>query len=208
MEHKIIVVGIGPGGKDYLLPIADRAIREAKVLVGSRRALLALAPAGIETKTIDKEIAKLLDYIQEKLNEVSVTVMVSGDPGFYSLLAALKGRFSLEKLEVIPGISSVQLAFARASEPWQDAVLISMHGRRASDEALCFRRGKKLGILTDNKHNPAYISGLLMEEGWPRETTVWLCSGLSYEDEEVRLTTLSKAQNVLGFEHSVMVVKA
>jgi cobalt-precorrin-7 (C5)-methyltransferase len=208
MEHKIIVVGIGPGSKDYLLPIASKAIREAKVLVGSRRALETLAPLGIETKVIDREITKLLDYIADKAKAVSITVMVSGDPGFYSLLAALRRTFPVEKLEVIPGISSAQLAFARAAEPWQDALLISMHGRSASDEALRFSKGKKLGILTDDKHNPAFISGLLIKEGWPSETTVWLCSALSYENEDVRSMTLGEAGKTPGFEHSVMVVKA
>ncbi|MCE5284657.1 MAG: precorrin-6y C5,15-methyltransferase (decarboxylating) subunit CbiE [Pelosinus sp.] len=208
MEYKIIVVGIGPGGKDYLLPIASNAIDEAKVLVGSRRALETLAPGGIETKVIDREITALLDYIEEKIKVTSVTVLVSGDPGFYSLLVALKGRFPVERLVVIPGISSAQLAFARISEPWQDALLISMHGRSASDEALGFIAGKKLGILTDANHNPAFIARLLINEGWPLGTKVWLCSGLSYETEEVRSLTLDETQEISGFEHSVMVVKA
>jgi cobalt-precorrin-7 (C5)-methyltransferase len=208
MEHKITVVGIGPGGKDYLLPIASKAIAEAGVLVGSRRALDTLAPPGAETKVIDKEIAALLFYIEEKIQTTPVTVMVSGDPGFYSLLAALRGHFAAAQLVVIPGISSVQLAFARAAEVWQDAMLLSMHGRTVNDELIGFTAGKKLGILTDREHNPAHIASLLLGRGWPPETPVWLCNSLSYENEEVRETTLGEAQEIPGFEHSVMVVKA
>jgi cobalt-precorrin-7 (C5)-methyltransferase len=208
MEHKIIVVGIGPGGKDYLLPIAAKAIENARILLGSRRALETLAPIGTQTKVIDREITKLLDYIEDKVKEVPVTVMVSGDPGFYSLLAALRQRFPAERLEVIPGISSVQLAFARAAEPWQDALLISMHGRNASHEALSFHVGKKLGLLTDAKHKPSFIAKMLLDKGWPQGAAVWLCSSLSYEDEDVRCMTLGEARETMGFEHSVMVVKA
>lgn len=208
MEHKIIVVGIGPGSEDYLLPIAKRAIDNAKVLIGSRRALETLAPPHIETKVIDREINELLLYIEKKVVKMPVTVMVSGDPGFYSLLVALKGYFKAEQLEVIPGISSMQLAFAKAIEPWQDALLLSMHGRSVSDEVLVFSQGKKLGFLTDGQHNPAYIADVLLAKGWPIDTTVWLCSALSYSGEEVRQITLQEAQETLGFDHSVMVVKA
>lgn len=208
MEHKITVVGIGPGGKDYLLPIAERVIKEAKVLIGSQRALATLAPAGVKTKVIDKNIESLLAYIEETIQTVPVTVLVSGDPGFYSLLSALKARFGSERLTVIPGISSVQLAFARAGEVWQDAVLVSMHGRTVRKEQLVFAPGKKVGILTDKEHNPACIARMLLQGGWPQNSYVWLGTCLSYETEEILETTLLEAGALVGFEHSVMVVKA
>jgi cobalt-precorrin-7 (C5)-methyltransferase len=129
MEHKITVVGIGPGSPEYLPPIAQRAIDSATVLVGSQRALETFATEKSRTKIIDKDIAGILAFIHNCLLKEDVVVMVSGDPGFYSLLSALRGEFSAAQLSVIPGISSVQLAFARLADTWQDAVLLSMHGR-------------------------------------------------------------------------------
>ena len=206
--YQVIVVGIGPGSPDYLLPIASRTITTAKVLVGSKRALDTFASAGQLTKIIDKDISGVLDFIEERAGCQDVVVMVSGDPGFYSMLAALRRRFAAEKLMVIPGISSVQLAFARLAEVWQDAALISMHGRKAADEVLSYRPGYKLGLLTDTQHTPANIAGILLELGWPETACVWLCTNLSYDDEEIVATTLAKAKVTPGFEHSVMVVKA
>jgi len=207
MEHKIIVVGIGPGSPDYILPIASRSITEAKVLVGSQRALDAFAPSHIKTKVIDKDINGVLTFIRESLATNHVVVMVSGDPGFYSLLAALRSKFSQSQINVIPGISSMQLAFARMSEVWQDAQLISMHGRQASDEDLQYRVNKKLGILTDYEHNPSHIAQVLLEHGWPGASQVWLGAGLSYENEQCRILTLSETVEITGFNHCVMVVK-
>lgn len=208
MEHKVTVVGIGPGAPDYLLPVAARTIAAARIIVGSKRAIAAFAPAQARTYVIDRDIRGVIDYIRAQLPADDVVVLVSGDPGFYSLLSALRQEFAREHLRVIPGVSSVQLAFARLAELWQDAELISMHGRTAADAALGYTPGRKLGILTDPQHNPAHIASLLLSFGWPPASPVWLCANLSYENEQIVPLTLAEAVNKPGFDHSVMVVTA
>ena len=205
---RIVIVGIGPGSPDYVLPIASRTITAANVLVGSKRALDTFAAESQITKIIDKDIEGVLAFIKCQLASQDVVVMVSGDPGFYSLLAAIRKQFSAECISVIPGISSAQLAFARLAEIWQDADLISMHGRQADDGLLDYQPHRKLGILTDTQHNPAYIACALREHGWPDNAQVWLCANLSYDNEKVIAMTLAEAAGIPGFEHSVMVVKA
>lgn len=208
MDHKIIVVGIGPGSPDYLPPVAARAIARATVLVGGGRALAAFAPAGALTKTIDKDIAGVLTFIESHLAAGDVTVLVSGDPGFHSLLTALRSRFSPDQLEVIPGISSVQLAFARLASPWQDARLLSLHGRQAAAADLAYAPGRQLAILTDGEHSPRHIARLLIANGWPAAAAVRLCADLSYPGERLAALTLGEAAESDGFEHCVMVVQA
>lgn len=208
MEYKIIVVGIGPGSPDYLPPIAARAIAGAAVLVGGSRALAAFAPPAAVTKTIDRDVKGVMAFIGERLAASDVTVMVSGDPGFYSLLAALRQEFGGERLEVIPGISSLQTAFARLAQPWQDACLISFHGREATDADLAYVAGRKLGILTDGEHDSRRIARLLLARGWPAAASVRLCAELSYPAEKVAALTLGEAAAGWGFEHCVMVVMA
>ncbi|VBB06842.1 tetrapyrrole methylase [Lucifera butyrica] len=206
MEHKIIVVGIGPGSPDYLPPVSQRAIDRAAVLVGSARALAAFA-AEVETYVIDRDIPAVLAFIRQKRQECEVVVLVSGDPGFYSLLAALRQEFPPEAVTVIPGISSLQLAFARLGEIWQDAVLVSLHGRKVNDGVLAYEANKKLGILTDREYNPRKISQLLLERGWPAAAKTWLCANLSYDTEEICAATLEQAAQLDGYNHCVMVVK-
>jgi len=208
MEHKIAVVGIGPGSPDYLPPIAKRLIDAAKVLVGSRRALATFAPVGARTRVIDKHIEEVISFVRHSLTTDDVVIMVSGDPGFYSLLVRLRLEFAPELITVIPGISSVQLAFARLSCPWQDAALISLHGREAADDILDYRPDRKLGILTDSENNPSHIAGLMLDRGWPADSPVWLCSDLSYPNEQVLALTLAEARQRDSHEHCVMVVKA
>ncbi len=206
MEYKVIVAGIGPGHPDYVLPAAIRAIREAKVLVGGSRALSDFAQEGQRTMTIRGDIPAVLTFIREALSESDVVVMVSGDPGYYSLLDALRREFDEECLSVIPGISSVQFAFARLALPWHDASLLSFHGRRPSDAELAYAPGRLIGMLTDTKNSSRTIPKLLMEMGWPKDAKAAICSRLSYEDERIVRTTLAGAVMEKEETHCVMVV--
>lgn len=208
MEHKITVVGVGPGSADYVLPIAMRAIERASVIVGGKRALASFAHPKAQTCVVDRDIAGVLRFIDEQLATCGVVVLVSGDPGFYSLLTAINTKFPTERIEVIPGISSVQVAFARAGIPWQDAVLGSLHGRQTDEETLSYRQGKKLGLLTDPLHNPTAIAQLLLDRGWPRDTKVRLYANLSYPDETMAAAEMADVKTLSGFDHCVMVVTA
>lgn len=200
------VAGIGPGHPDYMLPAALRAIRAARVLVGGSRALADFARAGQETMAVRSDIPAVLSFIREKLETEDVVVMVSGDPGYFSLLDALRHAFGAERIEVIPGVSAVQAAFARLALPWHDAALLSFHGRRPPDAQLVYRAGRVLGFLTDAKHSSRTIPALLIALGWPRDTKAAVCARLSYEDERVVETTLEGALSEREETHCIMVV--
>jgi len=207
LEHRLIIAGIGPGSPDYILPAALQAIEGANVLIGGGRALRTYARPHQETFTVGSDIAGLIDYINSKLPVSDVVVMVSGDPGYYSLLATLRDRLPAGTLQVIPGISSFQLAFARIGIPWQTARLLSAHGRKPDAVLLGYEVGQLLAFLTDRKNNPARIAGWLQEQGWPLSSCIWLCRNLSYEDEEILQMPLQEALCSSGFDSCVMVVK-
>lgn len=97
MEHRLIVAGIGPGSREYILPKALHAIESAKYLAGGRRALADFASAGQETYPVTGKLSELADWIRSALACSDVTVMVSGDPGFYSLLPWLKSSLSIRR---------------------------------------------------------------------------------------------------------------
>ena len=206
MEYKIIVVGIGPGSADYLLPIAKRTIEKATVLVGSKRALETFASKNAKTCVIDKNILGVMQFIHRELIYSEVVVMVSGDPGFYSLLPALKRQFPQNSIKVIPGISSIQLASARLAETWQDVKLISMHGRDINIEELRYESGKKLAVLTDHNNSPAAIAKLLLSLQWPATSSACILSNLSYESESCITQSLYEICKLEGYQQSVMVV--
>ena len=206
--NKIIVAGIGPGNIDFITPAALKKIRAAKFLVGGRRALKDFSSAEQTTCAITGDLDSALNFIREKISCGEVVVMVSGDPGYYSMLDLLRKNFPPTQIEVIPSISAIQLAFPKISLPWHAATLASFHGRQPGREVLKFSTGKILGLLTDAEFNSASISKLLVDEyGWEKNSAVTICARLSYPDEKIFTTTLAEAANSEPVKHCVLIVR-
>lgn len=209
--HRIIVAGIGPGNPQYMVPAARDAIKDAHVLVGGRRALAQFArPAGSgqEAMAVTRDIEGVMAFIKSRLASSDVVVMVSGDPGYYSLLDALRRHFPPACLAVIPGISAMQLAFARLALPWHEATLLSFHGRRPQDAQLNYQPGRILGLLTDAHYTSHTVPRVLMQAGWPPEANLFVCARLSYEDEAITATTLGEASLLPEVASAVLIVTA
>lgn len=205
-EKKIIVAGIGPGDEKFITPAALNAIHAAKFLVGGRRALETFAASSQITCPVTKDLDAAINFVREKILVDKVVVMVSGDPGYYSMLDLLRRNFDAALIEVIPSISSLQLAFARLAMSWYDATLLSFHGRRPADEKLKFESQKVLGLLTDGEYNSATISKILLNLGWAENATLHICAKLSYPDEKIFSTTLAAAVNSEPVKHCVLIV--
>ena len=207
MQKKIIVAGIGPGSEDYITPAALKKIRAAKFLVGGRRALNEFSNPNQITCAITADLDAPINFIREKIQLDEVVVMVSGDPGYYSMLDLLRKTFSPDSIEVIPSISAMQLAFAKIALAWHDATLLSFHGRQPAREALQFSQGKVLGLLTDAEFNSATISKLLTDCGWDKNSAVTICARLSYPDEKIFTATLEQAAQGEPVKHCILIVR-
>ena len=207
MQKKIIVAGIGPGAKNYITPAALEKIQSAKFLVGGKRALAEFAAPNQETCAITKDLNAVINFIAEKISSGEVVVMVSGDPGYYSILELLRKNFQPEIIEVIPSISAMQLAFAKLALSWHNATLLSFHGRKPSNEDLKFAQGKILGMLTDNEFNSATISEILLQNGWSENSNIAICARLSYPDEKIFCTTLKNAVKMEPVKNCILIVR-
>lgn len=206
MENKIVVAGIGPGNEDFITPAALKKIRAAKFLVGGRRALDEFAKENQITCAITRDLDAPINFIREKIQLGEVVVMVSGDPGYYSMLDLLRKKFPPSMIEVIPSISAMQLAFAKIALSWHDATLLSFHGRQPARAALEYSAGKILGLLTDAEFNSSTISKILLDCGWDKNSSVTICEKLSYPDEKIFTTTLDDAANAEPVKHCVLIV--
>lgn len=206
MSFQITVVGIGPGSKEYILPVAQKCIDNAKVLLGGRRALADYAQEGQETFPIMNNIEQVIDYIKSNLTNSDVVVMVSGDPGFHSLLVRIKKEFPTEHINVLPGICSLQMAFAKIGEYWQDAYFLSMHGECADTPELRYRKGCKIGLLTDYTNTPKAIFSLLLHLGWPQTARAYILSDLSYPNEQIISGSLGELAHSQISKNCVVIV--
>lgn len=177
---RVKVVGVGPGSEAYLLPAARRAVEQAGVIIGAPRLLALFADLPVEKYELRLPLATTMDLIERYSRETVVAVLVSGDPGFHSLLPRLRERYAASEIEVIPGISPLQLAFARLGETWHDARLVSLHGH-GWEELEKDIAAPKVAVLTDPEHSPAAVAGFLLARGVER--SAWVLERLGYPEE-------------------------
>ena len=205
MSAKLYVVGVGPGAPEYLPPIAQKIIQQAQVLIGGQRHLKQYGQANQEQLVIKANWQPAIDYIRKNLRHLQMVVLVSGDPGLYSFLPQVRDAIGEDNIEVIPGISSVQLAFARFKQNWEDALIISLHGRQPVDLADRVKTHPKVALLTDTKFPPPQIATHLLDSGVPNRR-VWVAQNLSYANEVLVDTDLVSLSQMSGFNNCVFII--
>lgn len=168
-----MITVIGLDGSPLTRQAAD-AIGAATLVVGGRRHLAAVLPAGAGVRTLPLgPLAPAIDALAG--HDGDAVVLASGDPGFFGIVRALR-RHGLA-CTVWPAVSCVSLAFARAGLSWDDAVVVSAHGRDLRRAANVCRAHPKVAVLTGPGHGPAELGAAL--DGWPRRLLVaeWLGEG-------------------------------
>jgi cobalt-precorrin-7 (C5)-methyltransferase len=190
MEMKspnITIVGCGPGSLEYITPAALKAVGVAEILVGARR-LLDLFPdhqakTVIEMKTQVEPVLKEMAGHRDR----PLVVLVSGDPGLSSLARPVIKRFGHDACRVIPGISSLQVAFSRLGLDWGEARIIDAHGRDPKiDLPEIFGSGvEKIAVLGGRKGSLEWLTKAL--KGLGSDWAVYVMENLTLEDERIRV---------------------
>lgn len=206
---RIYVLGVGPGGAGFVPPRTVELAQSCALLIGGKRNLELFPFLNVEKREIDREIGALLDFVEASYRKKQVGILVSGDPGLFSLLAPLRRRFPAELLEVVPAPSALQYLFARISLPWHDAVILSLHGRSretlAPFLAAAVRRSSKVGLFTDAKNTPALVCELLLRQG-VGDCTVYIGEELSYPGEKIYRGSLEECRALRVGPLNVMVI--
>ncbi len=182
-EKPIIIAGCGPGSPDYLIPEAKRAIEEAEVLVGSRRLLGLFPDHPAERVVAGTDVPQVLEEILIRRNR-KVVVLVTGDPGLCSLANPVLRRFGHQACHVIPGVSSVQVAFARVGIDWLNARIIDAHGEDPGIELSSLAGEEKIAVLAGRTAALRWTSRLIRTLG--KEFRIYLCEDLTLRGEKVR----------------------
>lgn len=157
---RVTVIGLSGAA---LAEAALGALARAGLVVGGRRHLGAvrhLLPARAATHVLDADVPAALDMIAAASDDV--VVLASGDPGFFGIVRALAERFGSERLQVLPAASSVAQAFARVGLPWDDAVVVSAHGREPVTAINACRAHPKVAVLTAPRFGPAELAAALI----------------------------------------------
>ncbi|MEM8903354.1 MAG: precorrin-6y C5,15-methyltransferase (decarboxylating) subunit CbiE [Actinomycetota bacterium] len=175
---------------------AERALVDADVLVGAARQHDALSGLGRATPLTGERVElfgpldEVIDLIGERRDRGQrVTMLASGDPGFFGIERLLVGRFG-EAVEVHPAPSSIALAFARARVHWDDAAVVSVHGRSLERALPHILAAPKVAVLVSASTPPEAVGAALLAAGATHRQAV-VCSRLGEADEAVLRTDLA-----------------
>ena len=183
-EHPIIIAGCGPGSPAYLTPGARTAIRKAEVLIGAKR-LLDLFPRHPARKiSLTADIEKLMAAMDRIRKNRKIVVLVTGDPGLCSLARPIVRRFGHKNCEIIPGVSSVQFAFARIGVDWLGVRIVDAHGADPEVTPESLQEEDRIAILAGRKEAVPWIAKLSERLG--RNRRIVVCEDLSLKTENVR----------------------
>jgi precorrin-6Y C5,15-methyltransferase (decarboxylating) len=173
---RIAVVGLDgrlPGSE------VERLLADAALVAGGRRNLEMLGVGEGRAVVLEGDLSEALARIAG--TEGPVVVLASGDPGYFGIVRLLGARFGRENLRVLPGSSSVSVAFARAGLSWDDAVTVSAHGRDPRRAVNVCRAHRKVAVLTAPDFGPADLAESL--DGLGR--TLVVAEKLGEPDERV-----------------------
>ncbi|MDM9385438.1 precorrin-6y C5,15-methyltransferase (decarboxylating) subunit CbiE [Chlorogloeopsis sp. ULAP01] len=184
---KIHVVGIGLDGAAGLTQKVRQLVEKATLLVGSDRHL-SYFPNHLAQRLVLKDFTEAIQEIRHLLaiGTEGIVVLVSGDPLFFGLGRLLLSELPPKTLTFHPHLSSVQLAFNRIQVPWQDARVISAHGRSVDELVQALQQGvEKIAVLTDGKNTPGAIACLVESLNLPSQYQFWVCENLGGNNERI-----------------------
>lgn len=179
---KITIVGVGDDGSPGLSQQATEVIARASKLYGSASLLERFADSKVDKQPLGPDLERLATEL-DSAPEGSV-VLASGDPLFYGTARFLCERLGKETFQVIPHVSSMQLAFARVKESWDEAYLTNVASQPLDRILEKIRIAEKVGLFTSQDVPPSRVAELLIAKG-VYYFTAYVCENLGAPDERV-----------------------
>ncbi|MBW1841050.1 MAG: precorrin-6y C5,15-methyltransferase (decarboxylating) subunit CbiE [Deltaproteobacteria bacterium] len=165
MTKPVSIIGMGMSPRDLTATHLEM-IQKADVLVGGKRLLDFFSDSPAEKLEITKDIRGLAEQIKSRMQHSDIVVLASGDPLFFGIGAFLIKSLGPENVRVYPNVSTVSAAFARLKMPWNDAHVVSLHGRNRKQALLpILEKKEKIAVFTDPENNPAWLANYLLEKG-------------------------------------------
>lgn len=200
---RVNIIGIGPGNPELLTGQARQAIVDSNILIGDKRMLAAFGTGKRLFDTIKtSEIAAVCQDADAEKD--TVAVLVSGDVGFFSLAKTIAGKLPDCDCHRYCGISSLVYFSQQLEMSWDDAKIVSMHGRKQNLIA-AVAQNNKVFSLTGGEHSPNVLCQRLCEHGLGT-VDVYVGENLSYPEEKITHGTAEEISKLEFPSLSVMMI--
>ncbi|GAB6878053.1 cobalt-precorrin-7 (C(5))-methyltransferase [Halorubrum gandharaense] len=212
-EPAVHAVGIGPGNPEYLVPRAERAIREADVVVGFETVVgfvREVTDADLLTCGYRDEAEALESFAERVADGERGTAVLMGDPNHsgYQFVGKVERAVDAatdgeRPVRVVPGISSLQVAASRARTPMEDATFVTLHkSGDLTDDLARLRRdaGERHLLVLPRPFDwmPGDVAADLLDHGASDDDAALVCERLTHDDEAITRTTLAELASHAG----------
>jgi precorrin-6B C5,15-methyltransferase / cobalt-precorrin-6B C5,C15-methyltransferase len=144
-----------------------------------------------EKITIGKDIEPICSLLEAAPGRRRAAILASGDPCFFGIGPILAQRLGTARVRIHPQPSSVAHAFSRLGVAWQDATVLSVHGRPIADAVPAALPAHKVAFLTDPEHTPGEVARALLAAGMA-DCDAFVCERLGGPLERVEQMRLSE----------------
>ncbi len=206
MSAKIPIVGVGPDGLAGLTVRSREVLLAAEVVFGSEAALRLLPELTAERVRIGTDLPEIAERLKAGLGVKRQVVAAIGDPLFYGTARYLCDKVGADSFEVVPHVSSMQLAFARLKESWEEAYLTDLSAKRLDDVLDKIRSAETVGLFTSEASPPNRIARELLARGIDYFRAS-VCENLGGRDERVTQGELSEIQDLRFDPLNIMILR-
>ncbi|MAT71155.1 MAG: cobalamin biosynthesis bifunctional protein CbiET [Planctomycetaceae bacterium] len=186
---QVSIIGLGDDGLDGAPENARRLILDANLLVGAERVMALIPQTAAKRVTLGADMEAAAAEIEAAAGPVAV--VVTGDPLFYGRARYFFERLGRERCDIVPHVSSMQLAFARVKESWDEAYLTDLANHPLDSVIDRIRTAQKAGLFTTEDCGPAAVAKALLDRRIDY-FTAYVCENLGARNECVTRGTLAE----------------
>jgi precorrin-6Y C5,15-methyltransferase (decarboxylating) len=206
LEAKIYIIGVGNDGLAGLTARARELLQSADLILGSDHALDRIGDVRAERYRMGADLQEAVRTLESNLGRKRLVLVASGDPLFYGVARYLCDRLGKDRFEVLPHVSSMQLAFARIKESWEEAYLTNLATHPLNTVLDRIRTAETVGLFTSEMDNPSAVARALLTRGIDY-FRAYVCENLGGPDERVAQGELADIQSMEFSPLNVMILK-
>ena len=203
---KIPIVGVGPDGLAGLTARSRELLTSAELVFGSEAVLRQLPELTAERVRIGADLPAVVGRLRAELGKKRIVVAATGDPLFYGTARYLCEKVGPDAFEVVPHVSSMQLAFARLKESWEEAYLTDLSAKPLDAVIDKVRGAETVGLFTSEAYPPGRVARELLARGIDYFTAV-VCENLGGKDERVTRGELADLQGMTFDPLNVLILR-
>ena len=202
MSIRCQVIGVLDNGRDGLTPQALQALQQARVVIGGQRTLQLFKDVmrdDAQHYDLGGAITAVPQWITQALNDqLPVVVLATGDPLCHGIGSYLYKKLGRNQIEIVPNVSTMQLACARLGVAWPSLHICSIHSVDAGEWQVgatpqhglyplmqALTQHDLIGVFTSPENSPQRIARLLQTENLADQFSLSVCSRLLQGDESV-----------------------